>query len=104
MKEPKYQYGFTNTRVTILERGIPGTLEFGVGGPIAADYVTRFMDEVNRLEFDNAALTERVRVLEATLSYVEQEMSDPQKGKFTALQVVRGVISSPLPAGPGDGG
>ena len=49
-----------------------------------------------------AALTERVRVLEATLSYVERQMSDPQKGKFTALQVVRGVISPP--AGPGDGG
>ena len=50
------------------------------------------------------ALTERVQVLEATLSYVEQEMSDPQKGKFTALQVVRGAIPPPPPAGPGDGG
>ena len=58
----------------------------------------------NQAAAELTALTERVRVLEATLSYVEQEMSDPQKGKYTALQVVRGVISPPPPAGPGDGG
>ena len=58
--------------------------------------------KVDKAAAELTALTERVRVLEATLSYVERQMSDPQKGKFTALQVVRGVISPP--AGPGDGG
>ena len=52
----KYTVTTTDTTVTIRERGVSGTLTFGVGGPIAAKTVADLAEEVNGLETELAAL------------------------------------------------
>ena len=58
----KYTVTTTDITVTIRERGVSGTLTFGVGGPIAAKTVADLAEEVNGLETELAALR---RVAEA---------------------------------------
>ena len=66
----KYTVTTTDITVTIRERGIGGTLTFGVGGPIAAKTVADLAEEVNGLETELAALR---RVAEAARNVIDGE-------------------------------
>lgn len=59
MSKPKYKVSVTNTSVTIKQRGYAGTLTFGVGGPIAADYFAKLANEINSLEEQLADLVDQ---------------------------------------------
>ena len=63
----KYTVTTTDTTVTIRERGVSGTLTFGVGGPIAAMAVSDLAEEVNKQEVELAALR---RVFGAARKYI----------------------------------
>lgn len=64
MSKPKYKVSVANTSVTIDERGYAGTLTFGVGGPIAADYFAKLANEINSLEEQLAQKDEALEAIE----------------------------------------
>jgi len=57
----KYAVKTTKTSVIVREVGVIGSLEFGVGGPIAAEFVRRLAEEVNQLRDELAAAQQATR-------------------------------------------
>lgn len=110
MNEPKYQVYTTNTSVTIKQRGIKGALEFGVGGPIAAETVAELAEEINNLEVElelrRVALADKIDECAAKDEALRKiaKMDAPTFGEAfgKCVDVARAALSTPAKH-PGQG-